>query len=182
MVEKYIQNDSAVVAALHQVSQSIDKAGDLSKSSISLVVISAVSTAIAAYIFTFIQWKLMLGRERRLRRYEAMNSLIDRLDEELVEYWMRNQSDRKDQENGLSEIRIKTDLKLLNRTIIKYYETFFMCGKFRNKENINQAFSDVFELATGDDFEVKTRKSCKKTAHQISNKLADIRVKILSDS
>lgn len=169
--------------SLISVSQSLSKMSDssLSDSAIKLTIISAVSAAAAAFVFNLIQWKITKRRERREAFEKGILDQLSRLRDDLMIYWMRSQKSDK-VANAISEMNIKSDLKTLDRLIKLYYETFPPLRVPKNKGEVDLLYSDLFDIATGEDFESQNRAASPQTARQVSGKIADIRVRVISSS
>lgn len=170
-----------IKSSLIDISQSLHKMSDssLSESAVKLAVISALSGAIAAFIFNLIQWRITKGRERREALEKGILDQLSRLCVDLTTYWMRDQEPEKSA-NAISEMNIKSDLKTLDRLIKLYYASFpyFLVPKSRGE--VELLYSDLFDVATGEDFESQNRTASPKIARQVSSKLADIRIRIVS--
>lgn len=172
-----------IKSSLINISQSLHKMSDnsLSDSAIKLTVISAISGAAAAFIFNLIQWRITKGRERREALEKGILDQLSRLCVDLTTYWMRSQGSDK-VANAISEMNIKSDLKTLDRLIKLYYKSFPCFLVPKSKGEVELLYSDLYDIATGEDFESQNRTASPKIARQTSGKLADIRIRVISSS
>lgn len=129
-----------------------------------LPVVSVVIGVLLGFISNRVHWKLSEKDKNQRDLLEKLSELIDDIEEITVEYWTKDSND----DDNKREVYIKSKLRFLEKFIrIKIKD-----GKL--KTELNDFISDVYDLATGDDFESKNRKASKPKAISISYKCADM--------
>lgn len=132
-------------------------------------IIAAIIGAFSAYSFNYFHWKMVEKKKKNSELLLMLSTLITELETLAVNYWSRDQNkeDRKD------EVYIKSRIRLLTK-----YKKQINKNKNSNKDIIDdlESFgSDIFDLTTGDDFEMNNRKASKQKAINISYRCSDIR-------
>lgn len=138
-------------------------------------VVSAFAGAFAAFLFSFMQWKISLKKESLNAGANEMLSIVADLESVATRYWLSSAAEIGDPESHATELKIKNLLKLLAR---------YSGGlkKLPAKPNIrdvacrvDRLVSDVFELATGGGFESPSRVAEKDVASAIAGRCMEIR-------
>lgn len=139
---------------------------------ISSITVGALIGAFAAFVFNYINWII----DRRHRRIESLavglSNLICDIEDESITYWIQDANQMSEIERKKSEIIIKS--KALS---IRVQSDNFCDAFFRKKSKRLESFAavsmkfndDLYELATGGDFESATRLAEPATASKISN-------------
>jgi hypothetical protein len=122
-----------------------------------------------AFLFNRLNWRLTEREKQEKESFSKLSILIDELEKLSVEYWIKDY-DKDDEKN---EVYIKSKHRLLERYIRE-----INTKDESIKKDLENFASNIFDIITGDDFESKKRKSTKSKAISISNKCADINLKI----
>jgi hypothetical protein len=122
-----------------------------------------------AFLFSRLNWKLTEKDKQEKEFFSKLSTLIESLETLSVEYWIKDHNE----EDEKNEVYIKSKHRLLER----YIREINTKDESIKKELENFA-SNIFDVITGDDFESKKRESSKSRAISISNKCADINLKI----
>lgn len=180
------QHDSAdkvefihvISGGLSSVAQAINNSGN---STLSDGVILALAGAFSAFAFNLIQ-KLIEAKSVRLTKSgDAMLLLIKEFEEITVRYWVRgHDTSNSDVESNIcDQINIKAMLMTLDKNVNIMLENLPLKNKAYNKQKLSAFSSDVYDLASGDDFESEIRPPNKGKAFAISKKCSDAKAIIL---
>jgi len=135
-----------------------------------LPVVSVVIGVILGFLSNRIHWKLTEKDKKQRESLEKLSELIDDIEEISVEYWTKDNNDN----DNKNEVYIKSKLRFIEKFVrIKIKDS-------KLKTELNDFVSDIYDLATGDDFESKKRKASKPKAISISYKCADINATVSS--
>lgn len=140
----------------------------------------AVVGALSAYIFNYLHWKMVEKKQKLSKVSEVMAALITELEKLSVDYWIEGYDEDKRLQIQAVEVSIKSKLRLISRytKIIAPYLKNKQATS--NKQKLEDFESDIFDWASGDDFESTGRKASKATAMKVSNLCADIKSTIIT--
>ncbi len=167
-----------ISGGLSSVAQAISNSGN---STLSDGVILALAGAFSAFAFNLIQ-KLLDAKSVRLTKSgDAILLLIKEFEEITVRYWVRghNSSNDDTESNAYDQINIKAMLMTLDKNVNLMLENLPLKNKENNKLKLSAFSSDVYDLASGDDFESETRPPNKGKAFAISKKCSEAKAIIL---
>ncbi|HBM3155533.1 hypothetical protein [Klebsiella quasipneumoniae] len=167
-----------ISGGLSSVAQAINNSGS---STLSDGVILALTGALSAFAFNLIQ-KLLDARSVRLTKSgDAMLLLIKEFEEITVRYWVRgHDSSKNDAESNIyDQINIKAMLMTLDKNVNLMLENLPFKNKSHNIQKLSAFSSDVYDLASGDDFESAIRPPNKGKAFAISKKCSEAKAIIL---
>ncbi|WP_422527061.1 hypothetical protein [Serratia fonticola] len=167
-----------ISGGLSSVAQAINNSGS---STLSDGVILALAGAFSAFAFNLFQ-KLLDAKSVRLTKSgDAMLLLINEFEEITVRYWVRgHDSSTADMEsNTYDQINIKAMLMTLDKNVNLMLENLPFKNKVYNKQKLSAFSSDVYDLASGDDFESEIRPPNKGKAFAISKKCSEAKAIIL---
>lgn len=167
-----------VSGGLSSVAQAINNSGN---STLSDGAILALAGAFSAFAFNLIQ-KLIDARSVRLTKSgDAMLLLIKEFEEITVRYWVRGHNSSNDdaESNTCDQINIKAMLMTLDKNVNLMLENLPFKNKENNKQKLSAFSSDVYDLASGDDFESEMRPPNKAKAFAISKKCSEAKAIIL---
>lgn len=160
------------------VAQAINDSGN---STLSDGAILALAGAFSAFAFNLIQ-KLLDAKSVRLTKSgDAMLLLIKEFEEITVRYWVRGHDSSNDdaESNTYDQINIKAMLMTLDKNVNLMLENLPFKNKAYNKQKLSAFSSDVYDLASGDDFESAIRPANKGKAFAISKKCSEAKAIIL---
>lgn len=140
----------------------------------------AVVGALSAYIFNALHWKIVEKNKKISGVTLELRYLINDLESISVEYWTRDYKEEDHQDISVSEISIKSKIRLISRYIKLVTSELKTKNGDQNILKLEEFSLNIFDLVTGDDFESRERKSSKRKAQKILNECSDIRVTILS--
>ncbi|QOV67789.1 DUF1659 domain-containing protein [Citrobacter sp. BDA59-3] len=143
--------------------------------------ILALVGAFSAFAFNLVQ-RIIESKSTRLSKSgDAMLLLIKEFEDITVRYWIKgHHSTTPDQEsNASNEIIIKAMLMTIDKNMKVIIKNLPLKNKNFNKVKLEAFSSDVYDLATGDDFEAEERPSNKTKAFAISKKCSEARAIIL---
>jgi len=112
-----------------------------------LPVVSVVIGVILGFLSNRIHWKLTEKDKKQRESLEKLSELIDDIEEISVEYWTKDNNDN----DNKNEVYIKSKLRFIEKFVrIKIKDS-------KLKTELNDFVSDIYDLATGDDFESKKK-------------------------
>ncbi|EFB1887725.1 hypothetical protein FJC28_06795 [Escherichia coli] len=144
-------------------------------------IILALAGALSAFFFNLIQKGIDAKTKRLTKSGEAMLSLINELGDIAVRYWVRgHDSSCADNESNIcDEINIKAMLMTLDKNIRFMVDNLPLKNKSLNKNKLEKFSSDIYDLASGEDFEAEVRPPNKTKAFAISKKCSEAKAIIL---
>jgi len=174
---------SAVSEHLNALADAVDKVSHTitttSTSSVLEPAIVVIIGAFTAYLFNLFHWRMVENRKSITNISDGLIQLILRLEDVSVNYWLSCYAGGDNEiERQVSEIKIKSDLLL----IAKFSKTLLNKTTPRNNisigEDLENQISILFDLATGGEFESKTRLPSKSNASKISTACVKLRFQI----
>lgn len=158
----------------------LETTNDLNLTKILFAGFVAFVGAFSAYIFNYFHWRMVEKKQKLTKVSEAMMSLITELEKTSVDYWMQGYDKDNQPQLQATEVSIKSKLRLVSRytKIIKPY--LKNKAATSNKQKLKDFESDIFDWASGEDFESTSRKASKATAMKISNLCSDIKSSIIT--
>ncbi|MGY6481992.1 hypothetical protein [Vibrio parahaemolyticus] len=151
--------------------------------SLTEVLSGAIFSVIAAFTFNFLYWKVKERKERlRAAINEAKDALFD-FEENAVEYWSSDYNPRNAKTNTIQQAKIKANHSLLlstytNRVFPLLSNSQKASEKMDVKKNIQLEVENLFDIATGGDFESSSRKASKKNVSDIILRCTRIRTRL----
>ena len=167
-----------ISGGLSSIAQAINNSGN---STLSDGVILALAGAFSAFAFNLIQ-KLLDAKSIRLTKSgDAMLLLIKEFEEITVRYWVRGHNSSNDdaESNTCDQINIKAMLMTLDKNVNLMLENLPFKNKESNSQKLSAFSSDVYDLASGDDFESEMRPPNKGKAFAISKRCSEAKAIIL---
>lgn len=167
-----------ISGGLSSVAQAINNSGN---STLSDGVILALAGALSAFAFNLIQ-KLLDAKSVRLTKSgDAMLLLIKEFEEIAVRYWVRGHNSLNDdaESNTCDQINIKAMLMTLDKNVNLMLGNLPFKNRDSNKQKLSAFSSDVYDLASGDDFESEMRPPNKGKAFAISKRCSEAKAIIL---
>lgn len=132
-------------------------------------VVLAIVGALSAYLFNHLHWKMVEKVQARNSLLSVMSDAISRFESVAVAYWVRNQA----QVDPEAEILIKAR----HRSILNQIELLTSEQNKIQYAALHTSLSDfsdeVFDVATGGDFESAARRASPNRAAQISRLSSD---------
>lgn len=143
----------------------------------------AIFSVIAAFVFNFLYWKVKEKKERlRAAINEAKDALLD-FEENAVEYWSHDYNPKDAKTNTVQEAKIKANHSLLLSTYTNRIFPLLTSVQVKNenanlKKSIQSEIENLFDIATGGDFESSSRKASKKNVADIIRRCTRIRTRL----
>ena len=135
--------------------------------------VSAVAGAFAAYMFSRLQWKIAQRQSALSEGATELLSLITQLENMVVEFWLV------DAVSLTAPIRIGNQLKIKSLLmLIIRYSNGLQSVKMTKSHTVSAArleelVSNLYDLATGGDFESLRRQASRETAAKLTTQCAE---------
>ena len=177
-------NKDNLIQALDKLNTTLSSTPD---GSLTEVLGGAIFSVIAAFIFNFLYWKVKERNERlRSAVFEAKDALID-FEDNAVEYWSRDYDSKNIKTNTVQQAKIKANHTLLlstytNRILPNLTRSQKNTEKLAAKKNVQHEIENLFDIATGGEFESSTRKANKKNVSDIIRRCTRIRTRLANIS
>ncbi|MGL1137260.1 hypothetical protein [Vibrio parahaemolyticus] len=170
-----VQNDNTeLVATLVKLDNTLSGIPD---GSYPVAIVGALSSVIAAFLFNVIYWYVVDVKKRLSSEVAKLEVVLDRFEKTATEYWMHPYNSRHSKGILIKEMRMKAELRLLRDSQKKIADRFFL-RKSKSKFNstMNKLLGDLYDCATGGDFETTQRKEDLKRCGEIIRLCTQIRV------
>lgn len=144
--------------------------------------ILALAGAFSAFAFNLIQKMIDAKSVRLTKSGDAMLLLIKEFEKISIPYWIKgfNSTASEEQSNCHDEINIKAMLMTIDKNLQVLILNLPMKNKSYNKQRLESFSSDIYDLASGGDFEADVRPANKTTAFAIAKKCGEAKAVILS--
>ena len=152
--------------------------GGISLKDFAAALFVALIGAFSAYCFNHWHWKTVKRNTNIANLSKELNVLIKQLEDESVNYWVKDYDDKFHHEISAAEVLIKSKIRVINSIIDTF--TNGLSGedyKYQIKR-LKDFRCELFDLVTGGDFESKRRKASKTKANKISSDFSNIRATI----
>lgn len=140
----------------------------------------ALFSVLAAFTFNIIYWwvvSLKKGLSTEVAKFEF---ILDRFEESATQYWIQSHSTGNSQDLLIKEMRIKADHRLLREATERIDKKFFFRKFNRTRATFSETskilLEDLYDCATGGDFESHARKKDTKRCNRIIKLCTQIRV------
>lgn len=148
------------------------------------VLASGFFGALAAYLFNLFHWRTT----EKIRKIEQLctniSRITDKLEEETIRYWLTPPPNN-DIEKALTK-QLEISIKSLIRTQVSLTEKLSEISSQKNKRDALKKSKELndrlYEIATGEEFESKSRKAKPGKCNIISRTCAEIRANLTSIS
>lgn len=144
-------------------------------SPLSIGALSALIGSFAAFIFSLIQLWLTHRRNDLNAGGEGLLSLVGELEDIAIKYWLIDADSMTAVDRQTQELKIKTLLRLIVRYANGLQSIFLTPAQKRRAVKISEIASKLFDLASGEEFESKSRKTSPPTASSIASQCAEVR-------
>lgn len=138
-------------------------------------VVSAFAGAFAAFLFSYAQWRITQKREALIAGAKEMLSLVADLEDLATRYWLCAACNLEDSELHTWELKIKNLSKLIARYSSRLKGLPASNDTREITSRIDVLVSQLYDLATGEDFESPARIPSKPIASRIAGRCAEIR-------
>lgn len=128
-----------------------------------LIIVGLIS-AFSAFLFNLIHWVIVDSRAKKQKKIDVVNDLFERISTNSCSYWLRDYQP----EDEVLSILIKTDIKILGREIK-------VLGNNSTINNLVDLMGEIFDVATGEDFESVNKKKNRSIAATVASKSAEAR-------
>ncbi|WP_390240664.1 hypothetical protein [Vibrio sp. R78045] len=143
----------------------------------------AIFSVIAAFVFNFLYWN---AKEKSERLHAAINEAKDALrdfEENSVEYWSNDYNPTNTKTNTVQQAKIKANHSLLlsthtNRILPLLNKSQKNIETANPKKNILIEIENLFDIATGGEFESSSRKANKRNVSDIIRRCTRIRTRL----
>lgn len=144
-----------------------------------LLILGAIIAAITAFVFNWLNWRIINKNDNRSVLGRTLVDLVDRFENISIEYWMQPYKAGNDPALSCMEATIKSTLTSI-RSSSKIFESK-LPTKFQKEIGVKfKAFEEQsFDVATGDNFASKDRVASKENATKILILCNSIRTSIL---
>lgn len=159
------------------LSSLLEPAGSFTSTQLIFAIFIAFIGAFSAYLFNLFHWSMVEKKKKISNMGLSLDFLIKDLESIAVDYWVQDFEKKSLKKMHASEISIKSNIRLISKYIV------LLIPKLNTKDTaIKQKFNEfsleIFDIATGDDFESKNRKASKSKAAKIAFRCSDIRALI----
>ena len=150
-------------------------------------VIGALVASFAAFLITFLYQKYLNNLNKKSHFADISISILDSFQNTASNYWVKDKvtdkrrSNNNDEEMKVLEIRIKTEFTVLKASLNEFKETLTDKDD-AHKQKIKNFINDIYDLATGGDFESENKKSEITTAAKICKQSANMKSILLKYS
>ncbi|CAH6996710.1 hypothetical protein VCHA50O413_60160 [Vibrio chagasii] len=142
-----------------------------------VAVAGALSSVIAAFLFNVIYWYVVDVKKRLSSEVAKLEVVLDRFEKTATEYWMHPYNSRHSKGILIKEMRMKAELRLLRDSQKKIAARFFLASsKSQFNKSMNKLLGDLYDCATGGDFETTQRKEDLKRCGEIIRLCTQVRV------
>lgn len=138
--------------------------------------ISTLCAATAAFFYNRLHWHFVNKRERRLKIAETLIELVAELRLDSVNYWMKNYSRKGAKDLFNEEMRIKSNLQVIDSSIEDYIQSLKKSERQSIEPKLKAFHGELYDIITGDDFESQARRTDRPKVMKISNKCVLFRV------
>ncbi|RLA45633.1 MAG: hypothetical protein DRR42_19175 [Gammaproteobacteria bacterium] len=137
--------------------------------------VSAVAGAMAAYLFSRLQWRITQRQNALSAGATELLSLITQLEDLVVNFWLVDASSMAGPVLHGDQLKIKSLLMLTIRYSRGLKSVKMTESHKASADRLAVLVSDIYDLATGDDFESPHRKASNPTAVKLATQCAEAR-------
>lgn len=149
----------SLVSSADKVVDAINNSSNLE----GLIFVGLIS-AFSAFLFNLIHWWIVDSRAKKQKKIDVVNNLFERISANSCSYWLRDYQT----EDEVLSILIKTDIKILGREIK-------VLGNNSTIEKLVVLMGEIYDVATGEDFESMNKKKNRSIAATVASKSAEAR-------
>ena len=162
----------AIIDPLERIANSLEHSAV--DSPLVITIIGALVASVAAYTFNRLHWKELSRKESIVNELNLIQGFLEELENLSVEYWLSDAI--ADTSERADEIRIKALL------LSSMSHASLVAANFKIKNNAKnelvELIGDLFDMITGDKFEVDDRTPNQRLASTIVTKFRICRAKI----
>ena len=141
-----------------------------------LNIVPVILGGLLAYYFTDKHWKNIASREAVTKKAVEICSLIDELQDDAIRYSLSDSSTTTEQELFTLELRVKSQTPLLSNLAKEFQNN---CPEDHpTRTALETLYLDLYELATGEDFESRPKIMNKLKAAKLAKLLTTARSKV----
>ncbi|MGF1842486.1 hypothetical protein L4C39_04725 [Vibrio clamense] len=172
-------DNTLLITTLEKVNTTL---GSIPDGSYGVTFAGALFSVLAAFTFNILYWwvvSLKKGLSTEITKFEFV---LDRFEESATKYWIQPYSASNSQDLQIKEMRIKADHRLLRDAQGRIEKKFFL-GRFNPSKakfssNLKSLLENLFDCATGGDFESYPRLEDTKRCNRIIKLCTQIRVEV----
>lgn len=140
--------------------------------------LAAVLGAFSAYIFNRIHWNMVEKKRKSSIKCGELVATINDMEQKSIQYWVQGYSEENAQEISALEVVLKTKPRLLKGFAREFVASLKNDKARRIKGSLDFFQREIFDIATGGDFESKKREASKARAIKISRLCSEIKAKV----
>lgn len=142
--------------------------------------IGAIIASFTAFLFNFLYLKNIHTRNKKAHYCRVSISHLEHFEEIILKYWLSGKDDENRDEMVYLETRIKSSFQVLNASMVRF--SSLLKAPDADKKIIDDFLSDIFDIATGGEFEAISRETNKATAADVSTKCSKVHSKLIKYS
>lgn len=179
IIESESQSDLAFREGTKGIENAIDQASTFPLGTTLLVaILGSVFAAIAAYVINYLHWSRAKEAEKTENLTKAIIQTVERLELFAIDYWLQPYDQSKVMELETLEINIKST----HASIMSHSSVFQKNrGTQTTSKSLEKFVDEIFDIATGGDFESTSRTASKSTATKISKSCETLKINLLSE-
>ncbi len=159
---------------------SIKETNSLGFEQIVFAIFIVIVGAFSAFAFNFLHWHYANKMQKYSNLGKSLRIIIEDLEQISIDYWIRGYDKELEQEIQVKEAVMKSKILLIDK-----YSTLFMAGLIgpetkHCKDALAKFKAQIFELATGGNFESKMRAPSKDKALKIARECGKINAQLMS--
>ena len=142
-------------------------------------IVAALLGAASAYLFNYFHWKIVESKNTISSLCKLITDTIDTLEQSSVHYWLEESFDKASVGKQF-EITIKAKCEVLGRQTEQLFAKINTNQPASRTLKIRQAVNDIYDIATGGDFESLNRKADPVKAAKIGRLCTKVKVEVLA--
>ncbi|WP_445401801.1 hypothetical protein [Zobellella sp. An-6] len=150
------------------IEKAVDAISTIPDGSYSLAVISGITAAMSAFLFNHFNWKYIKKVNRLAHFSNICIKMLTNFEEASLSYWLTDKNNSNQKEMEKLEIHINSTFKMLSGNIDEFCSSLNKKHKSDEKK-IKNIRSEIFDIATGGDFQSATRDNSKPVAIKITS-------------
>ncbi|MEZ8122228.1 hypothetical protein ACED30_22275 [Vibrio splendidus] len=148
-------NQDQLIETINSVNTTL---GSIPDGSFTVAIVGALCSVIAAFIFNAIYWRVVERKKKLSSEVAKFEVVLDRFEKTSTEYWTHGYSRRNSKSLLIKEMRMKAELRLLRDSRNKMAERIYKeKSRTKFKHDMQKHLSNLFDSATGGDFESTQR-------------------------
>ena len=142
-------------------------------------IVAAILGATSAYLFNYFHWKVVEDKNTVSSLCRLITDTIDVLEKNSVEYWLEDSFDKANIRKQI-EITIKAKCEVLSRQTEQLFAKVSPEQPASRIYKIRDSVNQIYDIATGDDFESLNRKSDPVKAAKIGRLCTKVKIEVIT--